>query len=286
MKSTQTRTFRPQLENLEDRSVPTTLAATFGTAGLFRFTDDRGWQQLTPFVPQSFAIAQDGTVAASFNVAGQGTYRFTNNFGWQQISTFTADQVGIDNRDRVFASFNGAGLFRFNNQGQAPQMLLGFAPTQFKVSPDGDVAASFTGIGLFSMRDGQSWRFLAPFAPTDFAVGDNGYVAGNFEGIGLYRFHNGDFQQLSPFPVAMDDLSINGSGDVAADFTNVGVFVWQGGDSTDYDRVLQFDPQQLGYSNGDRLVGNFAGAGIFEFNDGVRQLLPFAATRIMVAEDS
>src|SRR5436305_1885430 len=113
MRSAPVSTFRPQLEGLEDRAVPTTVAATFPGAGLFRFPDGGGWRFLTPFTPTDFAVADNGYVVGSFT--GFGLYRFQDG-DFQQLSPFTpaANDLSINSAGEVAADFTGVGVFEFD----------------------------------------------------------------------------------------------------------------------------------------------------------------------------
>src|SRR5262245_40309203 len=87
--------YRPPPEMLEDRLTPSTVVGDFESAGLWRYTDDSGWQFLTPASPNLVAATDDGSVVGDFG--DNGIWRFTNWFGWQFLTPENATQLGISN---------------------------------------------------------------------------------------------------------------------------------------------------------------------------------------------
>jgi len=162
----QTRTFRPHLELLEDRVVPTNFVAEFPGFGVYRLTTaglgSQALAQLTDLDAVDVGIAPNGDVLASIPPQFE---RSTGLF------------------------FSGGTVF-FPGSGAPPIRVNFFTPNRLDISglpglPDSAVV-SFQGVGVFLLDTlvGSptfgSLRFLSPFTANDVAIAPNGLVAASF----------------------------------------------------------------------------------------------------------
>jgi hypothetical protein len=93
------------VEQLEDRSVPSTLAAEIPGSGVWRWMDSTGWKQLTPTDVSLVACDSRGDVVANASqvaidangdvaalIHNFGVWRFEDSTGWQMLNQ---DDAGI-----------------------------------------------------------------------------------------------------------------------------------------------------------------------------------------------
>src|SRR5947209_4890436 len=85
-------TFRPEVEYLEGRCLPSSVVADFAGQGLFRYTEGSGWALLSTADPEQVVVAANGDVFGDFGSAG--LWRFDNRFGyWGQLSTMNPELI-------------------------------------------------------------------------------------------------------------------------------------------------------------------------------------------------
>src|SRR5207302_1408859 len=103
-------TLRPHLEVLDERLVPSTVAAHSGAGGLWRFSDARGWEVLTYADPVAISVGVTGDVAADFG--GGGLWLFTNAGGWDFL-TYSTPQTFSAGVGEVVCDFGTGGLWAY-----------------------------------------------------------------------------------------------------------------------------------------------------------------------------
>ena len=169
----------PQLERLEDRRVPSTIAAV-GTT-IFAVTADNGlwehtptvWTQLSPSgTIQSISAGTDANGgAAVWAVAGDASFwEWTDSRGWAELSA--AGTIGTFNaagNDVVFALAGDHSFWEHSPSGWAelspPDAIRSFTPGV------GDEVFVFAADGSFWRHAASSWEQLSPAGTIqDYAV--------------------------------------------------------------------------------------------------------------------
>jgi hypothetical protein len=92
------------------------IVGNFGSQGVWRMNDNKGWQLLTnQAVPTQLSIDDNGDVAGDFGT--HGLWRIRDSDGWQQLTSATPVPIGIgissDNQN-VYADFTGKGVYAFD----------------------------------------------------------------------------------------------------------------------------------------------------------------------------
>ncbi len=295
MKRSTSLSVRPSLEALEDRTVPTLLAAAFPGQGVWAYNGG-GWRQLTAANASLVAADPYGDVVAE--IPGQGVWLFQNNFTWRQITANNAAGLGLGYSTvsyhwsagtetltyfYVAAQFPGQGLWRWTSFGDSnipphggsyvneywKQLTANNAATE-AVAPNGSVAAEFQGQGLWLFTDAGGWRQLTPSDATSVAIGSvlNGptRVVAEFPGYGVWRFQdNAGWQQLTAANAV--SVGVNAGGDVVGDFGGAGVWKYTNaatGTAADGWHQLVAEAAELVCIDADGSVyGQFHGAGLW-----------------------
>ena len=169
---------RPSLETLEDRDVPSTLAAEFPGQGVWACFASRTWVQLTANNASLVAADSNGDVVAEF--PGQGVWLYgTAQFGgphtWQQLTANNATGLGLGyfrgvgrfqiqyQVTYVVAEFPGQGLWHYEDVNYSLDPLKDWVPLTANnasteaISPNGDVVAEFPGQGVW-LDSGATWK--------------------------------------------------------------------------------------------------------------------------------
>ncbi len=287
------RSTRPALEALEDRAVPTYLAAALPEMGVWRYSPTGIWEQVTAANATQVAADSRGDVIGTF--PGQGVWLCTPGNLWKQLTTRTAAGLDITYRPiqswvgtiGVVAEFPGQGLWRWGliigNYGVWNPIVDGGwvqltanNATAEAIDQNGTVAAAFPGWGVWRFHDSTGWQQLtaadASSLSVSAVVGGAGFLAAEFPGWGVWRFQDGTgWQQLT----ATDAVSVgvDPSGDVVAAFPGWGV--WGYGDpvgaaahhwAVGWNHLTWADAGQVGIDAGG-VYGLFPGSGIW-WNDG------------------
>jgi len=291
-------TSRPQLEVLEDRTTPSAwVAFDFTGHGLWRWSDDRGFQQVgTNDTSSHLAINQDGDIAVSYGTGLSGTlWRISNN-GWQQFGTAAPNSLAIATNDWIAASFDFAngGVWRISPQltwqkiSDLNATLSGLTATQVGVTRDGTVIANFGANGLWRFSDASGWQELTTANATVISVSDNGWIVGSFGSLGVWRINDNHGWQLLTNQAVPTQLSIDDDGDVAGDFGTHGL--WRIRDGDDWQQLTNVTPAQNGMgisSDNENTYADFTGKGVYFFDDGgdgnFTQLEPLDPNHMAVA---
>jgi hypothetical protein len=150
---------------------------------------------------------------------------------------------GVSSADSLMADFGSAfGLWNLNFD-RGWQQVIGSSPAQYVTGDlDGngidDVAASFTGQGVWIRWNGGGWAQLTVATPTLMGVGD---LDANrrfdlvlaFDGLGLYAWSNAatwtQLHRSSPSVMALGNVDGAGGDDIVATFTGQGVWTYRHG---------------------------------------------------------
>jgi hypothetical protein len=207
---------RLEVTKLEDRTVPSTLVAEFAGQGVWRHTNNGGWQQLTSANATLVACASDGYVVAEFKNLGaaSGVWRFSDTEGWRHLTIATnATILDVDTSGDVVGEFQGWGVWRFEDKTNW-QQLTPVDATLLAIDRLGHVVGEFTsGVWL----DNGSWVHLTADHASALEIAGNDYVVGAFQD-GVYRWMNGQKQHIS-FALA-NSVGIDDNGYVVGSFNS------------------------------------------------------------------
>jgi hypothetical protein len=207
---------RLEVTRLEDRTVPSTLAAEFAGQGVWRYMDGQGWKHLTAANATLVACASDGYVVAEFKNLGaaSGVWRFSDTEGWRHLTTATnATILDVDTSGDVVGAFQGWGVWRFEDK-TGWQQLTPADASLLAIDRLGHVVGEFTsGVWL----DNGSWVHLTADHASALEMAGNDYVVGAFQD-GVYRWMNGQQQHIS-FALA-NSVGIDDNGYVVGSFNS------------------------------------------------------------------
>jgi hypothetical protein len=287
MNRLQTNSARPTLEAMEDRTVPTYLAAALPEMGVWRYSPSGIWVQLTAAEASQVAADSHGDVIGIF--PGQGVWLCTPDNTWRQLTASNAasldvayhpfaDPAGPHGTIAVVAEFPGQGLWRWGQDTKYPaaggwtQLTANDAAAE-AIDQNGNVAAEFRGQGVWR-HDGMRWQQLTAADASVLAlravVDGASSLAAEFPGWGVWRFQDGTgWQQLTANDAVA--LGVDAAGDVAATF--IGWGVWGYGDpagaaahhwAVGWNHLTAADANLLGIDAGS-VYGGFPGSGIWWF---------------------
>jgi hypothetical protein len=251
----------PRLELLEDRTVPSYLAAEFHGHGAWLFNStDGSWQNVTAADASQVAADRNGDVVAE--IPGQGVWLYSRSV-WQQLTASDATSLAIGNYHGVdipshfyqqlnyvlvVAEFPGYGVWHFalnqwTNVNTGWQPLTANNASTLATDDAGNVVAEFPGWGVWyyaaaGVYGNGSWQQLTAADASSLALGTsqeiqympyphpvNGptYVAAAFPGHGVWRMQVGQaWQQLTASNAAT--VGVNVHGDVVGAFPGNGVW--------------------------------------------------------------
>jgi hypothetical protein len=226
---------RLSLEALEDRTVPSTLAAEFQGYGVWRYEESTGWRQLTAANATLVAAGSHGEVAAEFQ--GYGVWRYEDNTGWQHLTNSDASILDMRTNGNVAAEFQGSGVWRYEDK-TGWQHLTGANASLLNIDRNGDLVGEFQGSGVWRFEDSTGWVQLTKANASSLDIADNANVVGEFQGSGVWRFQDGTgWSHLTAADAAY--VHINEVGNVMGDFKGYGV--WRYEDATGWKELNNAD---------------------------------------------
>jgi hypothetical protein len=172
---------RPALEVLEDRTVPSTIAAQIPNSGVWRFEDGIGWQHLTAANASLVASASNGGVAVA--IPGSGVWRWEDTTGWMRLTSNLPSSLAISSNGEVVGEFPFAGVWRFND---------GF------------------GWGVWRFQDGVGWQKLTAAKAALVGISSvtqAGETVGLFAGFQLWYFNSSGWRLLTGAQVTDIDFA-------------------------------------------------------------------------------
>jgi hypothetical protein len=156
------------------------VAAAFGGAGVWRFQDSTGWQQLTAADASALALRAvvDGPSSLAAEFPGHGVWRFRDGTGWQQLTASDAATLGIDQYGDVVAAFPGWGVWSYTDSAAAAIAGWGTGWNQLTaadallvgIDAAGNVYGQFEGWGVWYDQV-YSWQTLTANNASSFGAG-------------------------------------------------------------------------------------------------------------------
>jgi hypothetical protein len=289
---------RPTLEALEDRDVPSYLAAEFPGQGVWLYNGN--WQQITANNASQVVVDGRGEVVAEF--PGQGVWLYSGT-GWQQLTANNAASLDMASSfaydrfhnyytvTRVVAEFPGQGLWEYASSagyyaspGTWTQLTANNASTE-AINGGGGVVAEFPGWGVWLYGVGGGWQQLTAAEASSVAIsGDMGtasYVVAEFPGYGVWSWNSipgYGWDQLTPSDAS--SVAVAGGGVVVASFPGYGVWryadpgtIYPPNHAANWSQLTASEAGMVGLDANDAYFGQFPGWGIWMDSGGVWQCL-------------
>jgi hypothetical protein len=231
---------RPQLETLEDRLVPSTIAGSYAD-GVWRWDSTAGWSHISDQKANIVRVDAAGDVYGTFS---DGLWRWDASTGaWGHLEKTSglgdAEEFKVTASGVVYADFGTSGTWRWSFDGW--QEISNLNVTDFDVSRS-DVffgrydALSATGLWRWTPTVG--WSHLTGNTPDSVLADDAGNFAGIFNtGIaatlkGTWRWNSSaGWARLSTSVATAIDLSDNGT--LFENRGTGGIWRWNSGSFTE-----------------------------------------------------
>jgi hypothetical protein len=186
-------TFRPGLENLEDRTVPSTVVADFPGQGLYAYnTVTQYWHHINGYDASAMAVdSSTGNVVATF--PGFGTALWKSNInGWQLLTGADASILSIASAGKqIVGEFPGYGVWDFRTNTGWVQ-LTGADASSLATDDVRNVVGAFPGHGVwFFTALTNTWTQITAAEASQVVFCDVGFVMGEFPGHGVWTSHYG-----------------------------------------------------------------------------------------------
>jgi hypothetical protein len=206
---------RLELETLEDRTVPSTVAADYPD-GVWRWDSSAGWAHLT--TNQSTGVLRVDDAGNVFGRFVDGLWRWDHNTGWAKLSSLTVQDFQVTGGGVLYGDFGTQGVWRWSFDGW--QKLSSFDVHAIAVSDSDTFFGSFGGAvqGTWRWTPLAGWSHLssteADRLKTD-AAGDlvGVYSALNINSalVGTWRWTaSSSWQRLST--AVPDDFDVSDNG--------------------------------------------------------------------------
>jgi hypothetical protein len=158
------------------------------------------------------------------------------------------------NGNNLLANFPGYGLYQYD--GTNWTQLTANSSVENMLGISGKVYADYGSLGLWKYDGG--WTLLSPINPEKMQA-YNGKLVANFPGYGLYLYDGTTWTQLTPTDSVQDLIGV--SINLYADYGTLGLWKYNG----TWTQISPADANHLG-CYGEKLVGNFPGIGLYEYN--------------------
>jgi hypothetical protein len=164
----------------------------------------------------------------------------------------------------VVADQPGYGLYRYDTNTQALQLLNGNDPTTFAVDrTTGDVVATFPGVGTALWTPNTpNWIVLTRAEAYLLSMaGSDHSIVGDFPGYGVWEYHpNTGWLHLTPTDAYA--LQADAAGNVVAEFSGYGVWYFSA-QTTSWAHLTPVDASLVVMGNVGLVLGEFPGYGVW-----------------------
>jgi hypothetical protein len=201
----------------------------------------------------------------------QGVWEFNRTSGtWVQLTPANASVLAADPQGDVAASFPGYGVWLFKPAGGWAQIGGGDAAA-LAMDALGDVAGSFPGAGVWLYRPAAGFKQIGGGDAAVLTMDAQGDVAGTFPGHGVWLYRPvAGFKQIGGGDASA--LAMDAQGDVVGSFPGAGVWLYR--PATGFQQIGTADASILALDALGDVVGSFRGAGVWEYRPaaGFRQI--------------
>jgi hypothetical protein len=259
---------------------PTYTVGEFSGAGVWRYKDTTGWQQLSGADASLLKVDSAGDVVAVFS---NGTWLYENSGGWKQLSGAIPYSVDVATGNGNWASGPlvvgsfGNGVWRYADSKGWSQMGS-TAANQVAIDIFGDVVGDYyyAGVWLWYQTNSTtgSWTQLSGAYAYSVDVdgsGANAYVVGSFSnGVWKNTFNgtSGSWTQLGT--TAANQVAIDSAGDVVADYYYAGVWKYTAS-GTSWTQLSGAYAASVDIASDGTIVGGFSN-GVWRYGTSWRQL--------------
>jgi hypothetical protein len=172
-------TYRPDLETLEDRLVPSTMAGCYAD-GTWRYDTTAGWAHISNQTAYRLAVDDSGNVYGDYS---NGMWRWDAvTTGWQKLSDLVASQIDTTSSGVLYCDFDKAGLWRWSFAGW--QKLSDLDVFSFAVSRNDSFLGRFDeagAAGTWRWTPTQGWSLLTGNRPDYWVTDAAGDLVGTFK---------------------------------------------------------------------------------------------------------
>jgi hypothetical protein len=171
---------RPQLETLEDRLVPSTMAGSYAD-GIWRYDTTTGWARISTRQATQLDVDDAGNIYGAFS---DGLWRWSAaTASWSHPSSLTVNQFQVTASGIFYGDFKGSGLWRWDPSTNGWAHLTNLDPVQDgMVVSDSDAffGSFFTGTpGSWRWTPTAGWSLLTTSLPDQIQTD----AAGDFVGL-------------------------------------------------------------------------------------------------------
>jgi hypothetical protein len=229
---------RPTLEQLEDRTVPSTIAGSY-TDGVWRWDSSAGWAHLTNMQATILHVDDAGDVYGQYT---DGLWRWGASTGWAHLESTsgmgTAKDFQVTSSGVLYADFGTSGIWRWSFDGW--QKISNLAVTSFAVSRSDAFFGRFDVgvVGLWRWTPTSGWGVLTGNTPDNVQADNAGDFAGIFNTgiasnlVGTWRWSptTGWARLSTSVPHSVD---VTASGAIYENRLTDGLWRWAGGSFTE-----------------------------------------------------
>jgi hypothetical protein len=163
--------------------------------GLWRWSaSTMTWQKLSDLLANRIQVTADGILYGTFG--SNGTWRWSPTTGWDKLSGFISNVFAVSDSDAFFGSYaaGSVGIWRWTT-GSGWQLLTSSQSTFVKTDASGDMVALFGTSGqqgLWRWNPNSGWARLDTVFANSFGVSGNGAIYESRGPGGLWYAAPGD----------------------------------------------------------------------------------------------
>lgn len=205
---------------------PYPLYLDFGAAGLWSWSVESDYRQISTSDPEGMAVTNDGTLFVDFGASG--VWRWNQGPGFQLISAANPEGMTAGMSGSLFIDFGPYGLWYWRSG--VMSQLSAADPEGIVASPDSSLFVDFGPYGLWRWTSGGGLQQVNGANPEGIAIARNG---SNYDGsvyldygrFGLWRWSAiSGLQQLSA--ADPEGMTAAPDGSLAIDFGAFGLWRW------------------------------------------------------------